>query len=180
MFWTIPILGQPRLVEKNGKKTKVVRELVRINHHHNCLLCHAPATAERDKLSQAATDELAPLTAQIPVPSEAMNAYYAPVRPDILVRFDVTYLRQDFSLSLPVANADPWPRMQRYDFLVRTREVGPQEAAQLEKLLKQSRVVDSADVELSPYQLAAWSALRRLTGLDTQPSATAWRRTLGL
>ena len=32
-------------------------------------------------------------------------------------------VRQDFSLKLPVADADPWPEMQRYDFLVRTREV---------------------------------------------------------
>ena len=37
----------PELREVAGKKSNVVRELVRINHHHNCLLCHAPATAER-------------------------------------------------------------------------------------------------------------------------------------
>jgi len=47
---------------------------------------------------------------------------------DLLVRVDVTYLRQDFSLLLPVVDAAPWPGMQRYDFMVRTRTVSDNEA----------------------------------------------------
>ena len=128
----------PQVREMNGKKVTVVRELVRINHHHNCLLCHAPATSSRDGSSKEETDKLAELTAQIPVPSEAMTAYYRPSNPDILVRFDVTYLRQDFSMKLPVEDADPWPEMQRYDFLVRTREVTDQEAVAYRELLQPS------------------------------------------
>ena len=112
----------PQSQEVNGKTVSVVRELVRVNHHHSCLLCHAPATTPRENSTQEEIGKLEGLTAQVPVPSESMVAYYRPSVPDILVRFDVTYLRQDFSLKLPVANADPWPEMQRYDFLVRTRE----------------------------------------------------------
>ena len=32
--------------EMEGKKVPVVREMVRINHHRNCLLCHAPAVID--------------------------------------------------------------------------------------------------------------------------------------
>jgi hypothetical protein len=160
----------PQTTAKNGKKATVVRELVRINHHHNCLLCHAPATSNRDGASKEETEKLAPLTAQVPVPSESMVAYYRPSSPDILVRFDITYLRQDFSVKLPVADAAPWPELQRYDFLVRTREVTDQEARIYQELLQPSW----ADA-ITPYQRAALSALRELTGLDAGPSATAWR-----
>jgi len=133
-----------------------------VNHHHNCLLCHAPATATREKTSQEDIAKLEGLTAQVPVPSESMVAYYRPSSPDILVRFDVTYLRQDFSLKLKVADADPWPELQRYDFLVRTREVTDQEARTIQKLLQPSQ-----PNVVSPYQSAALSALRALTGMDT-------------
>jgi hypothetical protein len=162
----------PQIRDENGKKVTVVRELVRINHHHNCLLCHAPDTSSRDQASKEETEKLAPLTAQVPVPSEAMNAYYSPNSPDILIRFDVTYLRQDFSMKLPVADAAPWPEMQRYDFVVRTREVTEQEAdAYRELLVVKAASFDDAAVKagsfdngpLSPYHRAALTALRELT-----------------
>ena len=104
-----------------------------------------------------------------------MVAYYRPSTPDILVRFDVTYLRQDFSMKLPVADADPWPEMQRYDFLVRTREVTDKEALAYQELLQPSR-----PEVVSPYRRAALSALRELTGLDAEPTAAAWRKLTGL
>ena len=44
----------PYAQELNGKKVSLVRELVRINHHHNCLLCHAPATSSGDGSSKEA------------------------------------------------------------------------------------------------------------------------------
>ena len=87
----------------------------------------------------------------------------------LAIRVDVTYLRQDFSMNLPVRDADPWPEMQRYDYLVRTREVTAQEAGTLRQLLQ-----PKAPETLSPYQLAAHAALRALTGLNTQPTALAW------
>ena len=151
----------PRTQETNGKNVSVVRELVRVNHHHSCLLCHAPATTARDNSSKEEAAKLDGLTAQIPVPSESMVAYYRPSSPDILVRFDVTYLRQDFSMKLPVAGADPWPEMQRYDFLVRTRALTEKEALAHRELLRPSRPDG-----VSPYRLAALSAIRALTGDD--------------
>lgn len=164
----------PQVQEMNGKKVPVVRELVRLNHHHNCLLCHAPATTTREETSKETLAKLEGLTAQVPVPSESMVAYYRPSVPDILVRFDVTYLRQDFSLKLPVAHAEPWPDMQRYDFLVRTREVSDKEALAYQELLQTDRP------ETSPYRRVALTALRQLTGMDAEPTAAAWRKMLGL
>src|SRR5262249_25757584 len=35
----------PVLTKRDDKQVSVVRELVRINHHRNCLLCHAPGQA---------------------------------------------------------------------------------------------------------------------------------------
>jgi hypothetical protein len=83
----------------------------------------------------------------------------------------MTYLRQDFSLMMPVANADPWPVQQRFDFFVRTRTLTPQEA--------QAWKVGAND-GLSPYQQSALLALRELTGRDTEPTAQAWRTLLKL
>jgi len=86
------------------------------------------------------------------------------------VSFDVTYLRQDFSVKLPVTNAQPWPAQQRFDFLVRTRAITDKEAEVYGNLLRPAKNSD-----LSPYQQAALTSLRILTGRDTEPTATAWR-----
>jgi hypothetical protein len=163
----------PQTREISGKKVSVVRELVRVNHNHNCLLCHAPATAERDGASKQEAEKLAPLTAQIPIPSDATNAYYRPSNAEILVRFDVTYLRQDFSRMLPVNDTDPWPGMQRYDFLVRTRTVSDQEAGALRELL----LPQGADSVSAYHRAAAW-ALKELTGRDAETAAMAGQRKL--
>ena len=119
------------------------------------------------------------LTAQVPLPSQELpipnspNGGYDNSIPDILVRIDVTYLRQDFSVKLPVSGADPWPEMQRFDFVVRSREVTEQEAqAYREQLEPRQPGV------LSPYHRAALFALREMTGLDTAPTAQAWRKLL--
>ncbi len=160
----------PESQEVDGKKVSLVRELVRINHHRNCLLCHAPGTG--DKVSSES------LTAQVPVPSEPLPSPFDGYRnssPDVLVRIDVTYLRQDFSLRQPVEDANPWPEMQRFDFLVRTR-VLTEEEANLHRELFNKREPGV----LSPYHKAALAALRELTGKDTEPTAEAWRKLLAL
>jgi hypothetical protein len=163
----------PQEAEVDGKKATVVRELVKLNHHRSCLLCHAPSTATRETLSKEDLANLEGLTATVPVPSESMSGYNAPSIPDILVRIDVTYLRQDFSMKLPVANADPWPEMQRFDFLVRTREVSDPEARAIEEHLRPRQP------DASPYRRAALTALRGLTGRDAEPTAAAWRKLVG-
>jgi hypothetical protein len=160
----------PVTKEVEKKKVPVVREVVRINHHRNCLVCHAPGN----------TDGVSPetLTAGVPVPTEPLagpsNGYQVSF-PDLLVRIDVTYLRQDFSVMQPVADAHPWPEMQRFDFLVRNRVLTEDEAAAWREKLE----VREAG-RLNPYQKAAVSALRELTGKDTGPTAEAWRKLLDL
>jgi hypothetical protein len=118
------------------------------------------------------------LTAAVPIPQDPLpspSQGYQNSLPDILVRLDVTYLRQDFSLFQAVADANPWPEMQRFDFLVRTRTLTDKEAeAYREKL-----TIKEVGVQ-SPYHRAALAALRELTGRDTAPSSDAWRQLLNL
>jgi hypothetical protein len=160
----------PVLKEVNHKQVPVVRELVRINHHRNCLLCHAPGNT--DGVSNVALTAAVPLPSQ-PLPSPSQG--YDLSSPDILVRIDVTYLRQDFSMLLPVADANPWPEMQRFDFVVRTRVLTDKAAKAYEEALS-----PRAPGVLSPYHRAILAALRDLTGRDTAPTPQAWRRLLGL
>ena len=194
----------------------MVREMVRINHHRNCLLCHAPETSEglnpppprslggfqpNTWGSNPNTNGgfnpgsggfggpggMPPLslvtapqnTAQVPLPGQVLPAPnpstggYGNSDPEILIRIDVTYLRQDFSIKLPVSQAHPWPEMQRFDFVVRTRQVSEQEAEKYQELLRLRE-----PGELSPYHRAALYGLRELTGRDTEPTAAAWRKLL--
>jgi hypothetical protein len=98
----------------------VVREVVRVNHLRNCLLCHAAATAATDPVRG-----LVPSQGQ-PLPPPFTTPYYEG-QSGTFVRADVTYLRQDFSVPQPVEKADNWPAHQRYDYLVRTRYATRQE-----------------------------------------------------
>ncbi len=161
---------EPRVQEADGKRTQVVREVVRINHHRNCMLCHSPGNTP-----DVAADIV---TGAVPTPGEPLPAPsngYIGSSPDILVRVDVTYLRQDFSVKLPVADAHPWPELQRFDFLVRNRTLSDTEAAAYRDKLRPRQAG-----ELSPYHRAALAALRELTGRDAAPTAQAWRELLGL
>jgi hypothetical protein len=160
----------PVMHEVKDTQVPVVRELVRVNHHRSCLLCHAPGNS--GKVSGDA------LTAGVPVPGQPLtppSGGYNNSQPEILVRVDVTYLRQDFSVMQPVVDANPWPERQRFDFLVRTRELTEDEATAFRDKLKPREAG-----EFSPYQRAALAALRELTGRDTEPTPAAWRRLLKL
>ncbi len=159
----------PRLEKKDGNQVLEVREIVRINHHRNCLLCHAPGNT-----NEAPKDAI---KAAIPVPGEPFPSQRSyqdpPPNADHVVRIDVTYLRQDFSRYLPVAGAAPWPAAQRFDFLTRTRAVTEQEAESLRAALHRQE-----HEGLSPYRHAALATLRELTGQDAEPTAQAWRKRL--
>jgi len=112
-------------------------------------------------------------TAQVPIPDEPLptpSEGYCNSQSDILVRLDVTYLRQDFSELQSVADAHPWPEMQRFDFLVRTRTLTDDEAQVYREKLSRRE-----PGRVTPYQRAALAALRDLTGRDTAPTAPAWR-----
>jgi hypothetical protein len=158
----------PALKEVDGEKVLVVRELVKLNHHRSCLLCHAP---DNGKESQDA------LKGAIPLPSEKFPSRAVEYRmdrpPELTVRVDVTYLRQDFSVYQEVKDAAPWPKMQRFDFLVRQRVLTNAEAVAYRKAL-----ANGERGQPSPYQRAALSALRGLTGKDAGPDPDAWRKLL--
>jgi hypothetical protein len=103
-----------REVKASSRQVYAVREVVRVNHLRNCLLCHAPATSATDPVRG-----LVPAPGQ-PLPPPFTTPYYEG-QSGTFVRADVTYLRQDFSVPQPVAEAGNWPAHQRYDYLVRTR-----------------------------------------------------------
>jgi hypothetical protein len=156
----------------NGKKTLLVREVVRLNHHRNCLLCHPPGNTPDVQLDLLGrSTEI--VTGAVPIPSQRFPLSYFNGSPDIVVRADVTYLRQDFSLMQPVENAAPWPVNQRFDFLVRTRAVTSEDAAAYQKWAQRQ-----GPGYLAPHRQAALAALRSLTGRDAEPTAKAWQLVL--
>jgi hypothetical protein len=157
----------------NGKEVPVVRELVRINHLRNCLLCHLPGNAPEgvrqgkvDPDNVPLDESLRVLIGELPAPDRAVPLWSAshgnPLVPS--VRADVTYLRQDFSLLQEVTGAAPWPARQRFDFLVRERVLTDEEAQAYQAELGGSE-------ESSPYRQAARSALRELTGTPGRTNA---------
>jgi hypothetical protein len=163
--------ADPRLPRDRGGK-QVVREMVRVNHHRNCMMCHAPGTSAG--ISPTVFTAEVPIQGQPLLPPSQGYSRATP-HPDLLVRIDVTYLRQDFSAMLPVTDAAPWPELQRFDFIVRERALNTQELATFNTTLA---VKD--DGVVTPYHRAALAALRDLTGKDAAPTAEAWRKLLKL
>jgi hypothetical protein len=165
--------ADPRLPTTKGvgdKKPLVVREMVKVNHHRNCMLCHAPGNS--------GTVSADAITAEVPVQSQSLPTPaqgYRQSSPDLMIRVDVTYLRQDFSAMLPIADAHPWPELQRFDFLLRERTLTADEAAAYRE-----KLTPKLDGMLSPYHQAALAALRELTGKDTAPTSASWRKLLDL
>lgn len=162
----------PRLPkQKKGTQGNklIVREMVKVNHNRNCAMCHSP--------SQSGTISANAITAPVPIPGQAIESspsgYGRSSSLELMIRVDVTYLRQDFSVMLTVDNAHPWPEMQRFDFLVRERPVSSDEAATYTK-----KLTPKEEGVLSPYHKAALAALRQMTGKDTAPTAEAWRKLL--
>jgi len=114
----------PVVIPGTGKLPQVP-ELVRLNHLRSCFVCHAISTSPLDKVRGL-----------VPTPGTQLPlAYYAERARSSgpFVRADVTYLRQDFSVMLPVEKAQPWPSQQRFDFVIGARDAKPDELAELEK-----------------------------------------------
>jgi hypothetical protein len=159
----------PRLPVAREKATSV-REMVKLNHHRNCLMCHAPNGTGTPN-PNALTAEVAVEGQPLPSPSQGYRQDTA----ELLIRLDVTYLRQDFSATLTVPDAHPWPEEQRFDFFVRERTLTADEAAEYV-----AKLTPKEEGVLSPYHKAAVTALRDLTGKDAAPTAAAWRKLLGV
>jgi hypothetical protein len=136
--------------DRPEKPACTVRELVRINHLANCVLCHAPSHDRNDLVRGAV-----PLGGQ-PLPPPV--AYYE--QGQNFVRADVTYLRQHFSVQQPVARPGAWPAYQRFDYLVRVRRLSPHEQTQLKELTSKD---NGERREIIRF------VLRELTGQDLGP-----------
>ncbi|MEL7496355.1 MAG: HEAT repeat domain-containing protein [Planctomycetota bacterium] len=165
----------PRLPVANVDGEIFVHELASINHMKNCLLCHAPSQYE-DDYGRATTPEF-----DRPVP----QSYYGMKVPSLLsmpsttgsvspngtsayVRADVTYLTQDFSVIQEVKDPGPWPKNQRFDYVVRKRPVSKVEARQIAASV-------NANVDLNRQAIVF--ALERLTGKKSATDTRAsWEK----
>jgi hypothetical protein len=111
---------------KAGGKGSFVKELVRVNHHLNCLLCHAPSFDAADPV-RGEVPSARKLQAERRLQKIGFGFGMYRTTPSVLlpsgpfVRADVTFLKQDFSATLAVDNPGLLPDKQRFDFLVRER-----------------------------------------------------------
>jgi hypothetical protein len=153
----------PQVPVQAKDKKWVAPELVRVNHLGNCLLCHAPSFDKDD-----------PVRGLVPERDQPLPQLYYEQQRGTFVRADVTYLKQDFSVVQPVADHGRWPRLQRYDYLVRQRELSDQEAARLTPAEGAG-----ADKPASyPQREAVLWALRELTGEDLGDKSADWNQFL--
>jgi len=167
-----PAPGDPVEKKVDGNAVCEMREVVRINHHRNCLLCHPPASQNVGDSSEVPGLIPIPGNSFPTSPREAYGSMRSQGEP--AVRADTTYLRQDFSVMLPVENADPWPEMQRFDFLVRTRVLDAKEAK-----VQRDRVAARPAGYLSPNHRETLEVLKGLTGRnDVEPTQAAWEQVL--
>src|SRR5262245_5569429 len=157
-------LTEPYLVESGQTRAPVLPELVRINHHRNCLLCHATSFSPADPVRG-----LVPNADQrLPLPSQ--SKYPQTVKVSTWVRADITFFKQDFTVVQPVPNhGKRWPADQRFDYMVRLRPLSDHELH-----LWQEKV---RDFRAPPQQReSVMFALRELTGENPGPQADDWKR----
>jgi hypothetical protein len=154
-----PNPAAPFAVNEGYSQSHFVREVVRINHNRNCILCHAASFQEDQPVRAAMPDP------KLPLPPPFSPAYYHQT-PDnrLFVRADVTYLRQDFSVPQHVDISDSTGRVQRFDFCVRTRRLSVDEWLCLSEM-----PIDY------PQREAVLFALRELSGEDRGTESSAWR-----
>jgi HEAT repeat protein len=143
----------------NKKEVMLVREVVRVNHLANCVLCHAPSFDRGDPVRGAVPTPGQPLPAPVTTPQ-----YYE--RGGSFVRADITYLRQDFSVMQSVLVPNKWPANQRYDYMTRLRPLSKAELKQYEQVKK--------DLPLARLREPLLFALRELTGKDLGSEPDKW------
>jgi hypothetical protein len=157
----VDLLDQPdpRAPSQDKDNRWMVAEVVRANHLKNCFLCHAPSVSAKDPIRGIVPERGRPLP----------RMYYEGDSDDPFIRADVTYLRQDFSVTQFVPNSDKWPIWQRFDYLVRQREVSAKEAAKLAPVKDRDGKLPSY-----PQREAVLWALRELTGKDVGDRKEDW------
>jgi hypothetical protein len=123
----------------NSQDVFLVREPVRINHSNNCLMCHPASMNEADLVRVAIPKTSNPNTDMLGFGVEPVTPYYPgaseiskPVllEPNVFVSAQVTFLRPDHSVKLPVKTTKP---AERFDFTVRLRQSTPAEQRLLQR-----------------------------------------------
>jgi hypothetical protein len=132
------------------------REVVRVNHLRNCVMCHAPAVGRSDLVLGAVPDP------QQPLPPSTTPAYYSVG--ERVIKADSTYLRQDFSVFQPVENHGPWPKNQRYDYFVALTRLNSQ-STQPPAIATTAESTGPAE-KVSPYREAIRFAITELSLRD--------------
>jgi hypothetical protein len=153
----------PKTEIRNGQPVTYTRSLVQVNHLRNCLLCHAPSeTPTTDLVRGRVPTEGMPL----PPPRE----YYSG-QTGAFVRAEVTYLRQDFSVTQPVEESGPWPGFQRYDYVVSEQPISDRRPSQ-----PKGKAREKANGKgTNPQRESVLFALRELTGEDHGDESAAWK-----
>ena len=149
----------PFAVREGGKETLVVREVVRIHHENNCMLCHPPVAGDGKGLVQGwvpGSDRM--ITRPSRSPAFGGGYGFGADWKQTNVHADTTYLKQDFSVLQPATDKDGKASAQRFDYLVRVRRATPQEVQRAAELKAVRSPTES--------QEALLFALRELTGKD--------------
>jgi hypothetical protein len=128
----LPDPAAPVSIGKSGRQGMV--QVVRMHHLSNCMVCHPPACTSQDPvLGVQPSNPGSPAVAfSIPQGNSGRHDYSRPASrgTPILIRGDVTYVRQDFSVlhASPIAGAPP----ERFDYVLRLRPLSPAQARSLE------------------------------------------------
>ena len=144
------------------EKGYAMRELVRVNHMSNCMVCHAPSLSKEDLVR-----------GNVPMPFEDPPPLYYAERSGLFVRADITFLRQDFSVVQPVPVAGKWPGNQRFDYILRVRPANKTEQRLLQQLDKQDQLP-----KMFGQREALLFALRQVTKTDAGETYDDWTREL--
>jgi hypothetical protein len=172
----------PQEPQSDGKGGSTVREMSRIHHQSNCILCHTPASSAKDPVT--GPDPILTVTSVTGVTAGGGGGWgggggtFVPTSANtspLLVRADVAFLRQDFSLlqSMPASLASlrrpagPLAAaVQRFDFVVRKRPISKKELDRRKETTPQR--------DTYPQQESVLFALRELTGRDEGKTYAAW------
>ena len=124
-----------------------------MNHLCNCVVCHAPSYSQDDLVR-----------GRVPIPGENPPPLYYAERTGTFVRADITFIKQDFSVPQPVADSGKWPGNQRFDYLIRTRQLTASEEKLYQEQVREDKLPDSLEMR-EPLLFA----MRELAGKDLGP-----------
>ena len=150
---------------KGAGPARFVKEMVRVNHKINCLMCHPPSFRTSD-----------PARAPVPPLREPVQKGFgygaqpskkAVVVKETFIRADITYLKQDYSVTLGINATGVLKGQQRYDLFVRERFATPADIA---------AAVARKNAGPTGQQKAAAFALRELTGQEPGAGGANWIR----